>query len=184
MGFKGRSAGEWKEAHDRRQSSTPELGAYLMALRSARGSFHSHTMGPLSDLTRFPQLHATLTCNMCIPLPSCQEDPRSCPSRRRSGPAALTQQRWHASLASLAALAPRLREESCGASFQEDSHVSHLSTSPTPHPHPAPPTGDSLVSGNTTPERSKVVGRRLLQRGLGVGRQVEKVVGGGAAALI
>lgn len=55
----------------------------------------------LSDLTRFPQLYAALAYNMCILLPSCQENPRSCPST-------VQEPRWHASLASLATLAPRL----------------------------------------------------------------------------
>lgn len=55
----------------------------------------------LSDLTRFPQLYAALAYDMCILLPSCQENPRSCPST-------VQEPRQHASLASLATLAPRL----------------------------------------------------------------------------
>lgn len=43
---------------------------------------------PLSDLTRFPQLYAALTYNMCILLPSCQENPRKLPVTSASSPRA------------------------------------------------------------------------------------------------
>lgn len=70
----------------RQQSSIPR--AERLSDGSLLGSqpadhFISHYR-PLSDLTRFPQLYAALTYNMCILLPSCQENPRSCPSRQRT----------------------------------------------------------------------------------------------------
>lgn len=84
--FKGRSAGLLPLARPRQQSSIPR--AECLSDGSLLGSqpadhFISHYR-PLSDLTRFPQLYAALAYNMCILLPSCQENPRSCPSRQRA----------------------------------------------------------------------------------------------------
>lgn len=90
----------------RQQSSIPRAerlsdGSLLSAVgRQPADHFIPHYR-LLSDLTRFPQLYAALAYNMCILLPSCQENPRSCPST-------VQEPRWHASLASLATLAPRL----------------------------------------------------------------------------
>lgn len=152
----------------------------------------------LSDLTRFPRLYAALAYDMCIPLPSCQENPRSCPST-------VQEPRWHASLASLATLAPRLwgkaadhvskkvEQERRPDTTSLHENPANFSTSPNLPPSLSTPpplmacvkwkarrgaakmkstpenssgaapslTGGGLLSGNTSQESSKVVGRRL-----------------------
>lgn len=73
----------------RQQSSIPRAeclsdGSLLGAVSSQPADHFISHYRPLSDLTRFPQLYAALTYNMCILLPSCQENPRSCLSCQRT----------------------------------------------------------------------------------------------------